>query len=244
MISKRYVIGCLFLAGLLAAGCGGKNEGAPATPGSSSAETDSSGSGLPSSKELGEAAANLKKAMPLVGAEVGNAMQAMSRVAAESENVTITPVDFRTLRELLPETAGGLKRTADPTGERQMGVSSTTCDYGEESGAASLTITIIDTGAMRAMLAGGAAMAMTLDLDRETDSGYERNTTILGHKAHEKMEGDDGEVTVLVADRFLIEVRGSGIKADQLKSAVGAVPLRKLEALKDEGIEKAKPAGG
>lgn len=231
------LFGALVLCSLMVVGCSKKESAAR-----SSSDDDSSSSGMPASKEYAEAAANLKKAAPFVGKEMGNAMQAMSKVVAQSENVTITPVDFRTLKELLPDAVGALKRTSQE-GQKQMGMSEATGDYSEENGESSLTIKIIDPGNMRAMMAGGAAMAFSMDLDKETDTGYERNVKFQGYSAHEKMEGTSGEITVLVGDRFIIEARGSEIKADQLRAALNALPLKKLEGMKDEGIEKtAAPA--
>jgi hypothetical protein len=229
------LFGALALCGLIVAGCS-KKDSASRSSGGQNASSD-----LPTSKQYAEAAANLKKAAPLVGAEMGNAMQAMSKVVAQSENVTITPVDFHALKDMLPESVGDFKRKS-MEGQKQMGMSEATGDYGDEKGDVSFTIKITDPGNMRAMLAGGAAMAFSMDLDKETDSGYERNVKFEGFLAHEKMEGTSGEMTVLVGDRFMIEVQGSNIKADQMKAALGALPLKKLEGMKDEGVEKAAPA--
>lgn len=229
------LFGALVLCGLLVAGCSKKNSA------TRSSNDDSSSSGMPASKEYAEAAANLKKAAPFVGKELGNAMQAMSKVVAQSENVTITPVDFRTLKEMLPDAVGAMKRKSQE-GQKQMGMSEASGDYSEENGDSSLTIKITDPGNMRAMMAGGAAMAFSMDLDKETDTGYEKNIKFQGYAAHEKMEGTSGEITVLVGDRFMVEVRGSNVKVDQMKAALGAVGLKKLEGMKDEGVEKTAAA--
>ncbi len=236
------LVGTLLLCGLVAIGCSKKQSTTKTSEDdtSSSSGSDSS-SGLPTSKDYAEAAANLKKAVPFIGKEMGDAMQAMGKVVAQSENVTITPVDFRTLKEMLPEAVGALKRKSQE-GQKQMGMSEASADYGAEDGDASLSLKITDPGNMRAMLAGGAAMAFNMDLDKETDSGYERNVKFQGFAAHEKMDDTSGEMTVLVGDRFMVEVRGSNIKPDQLKAALEAVPLKKLESMKDEGIEKTAPA--
>jgi hypothetical protein len=201
-------------------------------------DSDAGSSGMPGSKEINEAAASLKKAAPVVGAELGNAMKAMGNVVAQSENVTITPVDFRALKEMLPETIAGLARKS-PEGQRQMGMSEATAEYSADNSESTLSLKIADTGNMRGMMAGAAAYAMSLDMDKETETGYERNTKFQGFKAHEKMDGDSGELTILVGDRFIVEIHGYNIKAEQLKAAADALPLKKLEGMKDEGIEKA-----
>ncbi|MFO7534445.1 MAG: hypothetical protein R6X19_01955 [Kiritimatiellia bacterium] len=241
-------LGYAALAALLLAGCSKNESIRPASdssrdeaPAASASSDEPSSSGLPTSKELNEAADNLKKAAPIIGAEMGDAMKAMGKVMSQSENVKITAVDFRTLKEMLPEAMAGLKRTSRE-GQKQMGMSEATAEYASEDGARSLSVKISDTGSMRGMLAGAAAYAMSLDMDKETDTGYERNSTFDGFKAHEKMEGDSGEMTVMVGDRFLVEVRGNGITGETLKTAMGAIPLKKLDGLKNEGVEKAAPA--
>lgn len=52
---------------------------------------------------------------------------------------------------------------------------------------------------------------------------------------HEKWDGKDkrGEVDMIVGGRFIIEIRGNGIEMKQLKQAVAAIDLKKLEALKN-----------
>lgn len=238
-------LGSLVLVALLLAGCSKKERARPAAerddaPAASASSEESSPSGIPTSKEINKAADDLKKAAPILGAEMGNAMQAMGKALAQSENVKITAVDFRTLKELLPEAIAGLKRTSRE-GQKQMGMSEATAEYSAEDGNRTLNVKISDIGGM-GMMAAGAAYAMTLDMDKETDTGYERNSTFEGFKAHEKMEGDSGEMTVMVADRFMVEVRGYNIKADLLKTAMGAIPLKKLDGMKNEGVEKAATA--
>ena len=45
---------------------------------------------------------------------------------------------------------------------------------------------------------------------RETSEGYEKATTVGGHPAVEKWnaEQQDGELTAVVADRFMVEIDG------------------------------------
>jgi hypothetical protein len=227
------------LAAAVATGCSKKDsadrENRDEDERSSESDTDT---GMPGAKEINEAADNFKKAAPFVGKELGDAMQAMGKVMEKSENVTITAVDFRVLRELLPETAGSLKRKSRE-GQKQMGMSEATAEYGDEEGNASIHAKITDSGQMRGMMAGAAAYTMSLDMDKETEDGFERNITFQGYRAHEKKSGDSTELTTLVGDRFIVELNGYNVKPEQLKAVMEAIPLKKLEALKDEGVEKA-----
>ena len=45
------------------------------------------------------------------------------------------------------------------------------------------------------------------------------------------------EVTVLVADRFVVEVRGNNLPIETIKAALGNVDLSKLAAMKGVGVE-------
>lgn len=233
----------LLAAAVAASGCGKKkNADAPDSRAAAAGASDDSGdgdNGMPSARELNEAAANLKKSAPFVGKEVGDAMQAMGKVMAQSENVTINPVDFRTLRDLLPETAGALKRKSRE-GQKQMGMSEATAEYGDDEGNASISLKITDSGQMRALMAGGMAAALSMDVDKETENGYERTATFQGFRIREQKTGNNVELTTLVGDRFLVEMRGDGVQPEQLKALLGELPLKKLEAMKDEGVEKAK----
>ena len=235
----------LALAAAVATGCSKKKSAArqaaeEADQAAASALSDSDTAGLPSSKDINEAAANLKKAAPFLGKEVGNAMQAMGKVMSQSENVTITPVDFRVLRDLLPDTAASLKRKTRE-GQKQLGMSEATAEYADESGNATLHIKITDSGQMRGLMAGGAAYAMSVDMDKESEDGFERNIDLKGFRAHEKKSGDSTELSTLVGDRFLVELQGYNVKPEQMRDVLDSLSLKKLAALKDEGIEKTQP---
>jgi hypothetical protein len=79
-----------------------------------------------------------------------------------------------------------------------------------------------------------AAWAM-MDIDRESDRGYEKTSTVDGRRMHEKWNTKDkhGEVDMIVGGRFIVEIRGTGIEMKDLKQAINAIDLKKLEALKN-----------
>lgn len=76
-------------------------------------------------------------------------------------------------------------------------------------------------------LSGMAAMATVgwalAEIDKETETGYERTSTYQGYKSHEEYNrsSKDGEVTVLVADRFVVEVRGNNLPMEAIMAALG-----------------------
>jgi hypothetical protein len=76
------------------------------------------------------------------------------------------------------------------------------------------------------------------EIDSETETGYEKTTTFSGHKAFEKFDtaGKDGQLSILVGGRFVVEVEGSNVTMDQLKTAAGQIDLVKLESMKNVGV--------
>jgi hypothetical protein len=85
-----------------------------------------------------------------------------------------------------------------------------------------------------------AAMWMNLELDKETDHGYEKTGSAGGRRFHEKYDKNSksGEFTVIVGNRFLVEVNGNGIDMPTMKKAVETINLAKLESMKDVGVAK------
>lgn len=137
-------------------------------------------------------------------------------------------VDFRVLKDALPETLVGLKRTShtgQKTGFANIQISTAQADYSE--GEKQINVTITDTGGMGMAMAGLAAWA-NMEMDSETDTGFERTTTIDGKKAFEKFDKTSGygEVTVIDDNRFIIAVNGQNVSMDDLRDAVKKIDIK------------------
>jgi hypothetical protein len=80
----------------------------------------------------------------------------------------------------------------------------------------------------------GAAAFANLEIDKETEDGYERTTTLGGRKALEKYDGKTkhGEIKVFVGSRYIVEIDSHDVPPELLKKAAASVDLAKLEALK------------
>lgn len=150
-------------------------------------------------------------------------------------------VDFRELKALLPEDLSGMKRSnaeGEKTSAMGFTISKAEAQYDGDN-AASVSITITDVGAM----AGVAAMATYAwaagAIDRETETSYEKSTTIKGYKGYERYDrqSTSGEVQVLVAGRFVVEVSGNNVPMDAIKDALEKVDLGKLEGMKNVGVK-------
>ncbi|HEY8240279.1 MAG TPA: transposase [Kiritimatiellia bacterium] len=168
-------------------------------------------------------------------------LKAMGKMMAPGTNAAAL-VDFRELKALLPATLEGMKRTnasGEKTGAIGMTVAMAEGTYESEDGGR-IDITITDmagTGGILAMSRGW----MATEIDRESDTGYERTSTMGENKAYEKYdtESKNGEIQVMVKDRFFVEIQGSDVPAGSIKAALDKVDLEKLATLK---AAEAKPA--
>jgi len=147
-------------------------------------------------------------------------------------------VDFRELKALLPEAIGDLKRTnaeGEKSGAMGFTISKAEADYNNEDYSQRVDIEITDlSGAtgFAGMAAWGWAMA---DVDKETETGYEKTIKYKGHKAYEKYDNQDqyGSIEVLVSGRFMLSVNGNNVPMAVLKSTIDEIDIGKLEAMKD-----------
>jgi len=144
-------------------------------------------------------------------------------------------VDFRELRALLPAEAAGLRRTAargKKTGAFGAGVSEATGDYGE-AGTPQLVMQITDLAAMGPLAAMADFGWISAEIDSEGDDGYERTTEYEGRRGVEKYRTIDrtGSAKVMVAGRFMVEIKGDNIDSAQLRAAAEAIDFDALERL-------------
>ncbi len=120
--------------------------------------------------------------------EPKNPIEAFQQMADKAkdmqENGPVDPVDFRKLKDILPERAAGLERT-EATGEKNgaMGFSLSQAEGKYGDGEASLEIEITDTGGVGGMAMMGMAAWAMAEVDKETATGYEKTTRIDGNKA-------------------------------------------------------------
>ena len=189
-----------------------------------------------------EASKKMEAAAKSGEANMGDAMAALgAAMGAANGGKKVETVDFRELKDMLPESLSGMKRT-EATGEKNaamgMQISTARARYSNDQGA-SATVTITDIGSMTG-LAGMAAYAWAAtDVDSETETGYEKTTKYGKHKAMEKYDRSSkyGEISVMVGDRFVVAAEGNGVDINALKGAIGAVNLGKLESMKGQGVQ-------
>jgi len=182
-------------------------------------------------------------AMPAQSAPADSAAAATAAMAAVGGALSggrkVNPVDFQTLKSLLPDSLPGMPRTnAEGNSQTAMGIkgSSATGTYQGE-GNLQVHVKIADIAGVSGLV--DMAGAMVQDANSESDTGYERTTTVGGRLLHEKYEkaSKHGDITVIVAKRFAVDVEGDGVDMGALELDLAAIDLDRLESMKDEGVQ-------
>jgi len=170
--------------------------------------------------------------------------KAMGALMSGGSNAAVL-VDFRELKALLPLELPKLKRTkasGEKSGAMGMSVAMAEGAYeGEGDNGGTVNIKITDMGGMGGMMMFAQAAWLKAEVDRESDDGYEKTTTYAGFKALEKYstQNKDGEITVMVANRFMVEVSGSKVDMAVIKEAAAKIDLKKLSTMKAKETPKA-----
>ncbi len=143
-------------------------------------------------------------------------------------------VDFRRLRELLPEKVGDYARKK-AGGEKTalMGVTLSMAEGQYANGNALLTIKLTDYGGSGFAGMMASAWVMT-EIDRESDNGFERTIKIGPHRGIERFDSDAkfGELQLLVGARHMVEISVRDGKPEDLRAAADALALDSLSELK------------
>ena len=174
-----------------------------------------------------------------VGAAVGEAMKALGGLAGAAGGGSYEPVDFRKLKEALPQELAGFEK-GESSGEKNnafgISVSEAKQSFRTADGNKRVRFEITDPGS----LTGPFALAnvwLNVEVDKESSDGYEKTSTVGGRKIHEKWSKDSkrGEVQMVVGNRFMVEINAEGVEMNDVKSLLGKIDVAKLEAMKGEG---------
>ena len=178
-------------------------------------------------QKMGEQAEKADKAAKATGSptapgaganavDMNTALNAVGQIMWGGKDVQ--PVDFRKLKDMLPESLAGMKRTeASGQSGEAMGMkgSSASASYSDGSNA-TMHVDIADLYGIAVREENLASLAAKFDpnLEKETDAGYERTTKLNGNIVHERYDrrAKSGEISVIVANRFAVTVQGSGVE--------------------------------
>ena len=178
-----------------------------------------------------------------VGAAVGDMMKALGGVAGAAAGAagagSFDPVDFRKLKEALPQELAGFDK-GESSGEKNnafgIAVSEAKQSFRTADGNKRVRFEITDPGSLSGPFAL-ANMWMNIEVDKETSDGYEKTSTVGGRKLHEKWDksGQHGSLQLVVGNRFMVDVDAQGIEMNDVKSLIGKIDVAKLEAMKSDG---------
>jgi hypothetical protein len=165
-------------------------------------------------------------------------LEAMVNSMKEGKSLPTIPGD--TLKGLLPETLpGGFARTEVSTGSGgAMGFSGTTAEGKFTRGDSTIDVTVVDMGAAGAMM--GMASSLGVEASREDANGYSKTGKVDGRMTVEEVDrtAKTASYSVVISDRIALTAEGQGVSADEVKAAVNAIGIARVEAL-----AKASPQG-
>lgn len=161
-------------------------------------------------------------------------LQDAAKAIENSKNVEAT--DPEALKAYLPATVAGFTRgevTSSSAEAAGMAGSQAEAQYSRGESNLKLQVTDIGQAGAVASLAG----AINLKESKETSTGYEKMGVVNGRMTKERYDrpSKSGEYSVLVGERFMVEASGDGVSMDELKAAVEAVGLSRLEAAARKG---------
>ena len=170
-------------------------------------------------------------------AQVAAAMEGLGTMLGGGKRYE--PVALDVLKPLLPESVAGLARkgqSSERGGVPGLEMSKAQSEYGD-AGGKFLRLEVTDTGGAAGLM-GLAGWAMVQG-EKEDDRRIERTRKEGDRLIHEKISktGGDNEFSVIVGNRFMVDARGRGVSIDELKGAVAAIDLRKLESMKETGAK-------
>jgi hypothetical protein len=219
---KRYVVLVACVLAVFWLGCGKREKGS--TPESESSPEQQS---TPAKSESSTPTSPANPDIAEIAARNAETLKAMN------QGKDIEPVSTDTLKGFLPDTLAGMKRSQSDARQMAMvgiNVATAQANYEDGSGSGMMDLMIMDLGNVSgAMRMGMTGWTMT-QIDRKTDTGYEKTTTYQGHKAIEEYDNEDqhGEFRVFVGDRFVVEITGDNVTMETIKQAMGQIDMKKL----------------
>jgi hypothetical protein len=195
-------------------------------------KADEANKKMEAAQKSGDPNAQAQAAGAAAGAMLGAVLGGGDQVEA------LTP---EALKPFLPDTLGGMPRTSYEAARNApigIQVSNAKATYRNPQGGPELRLEVTDTGGAKGFMA--LAGFAGIEEDKQSDSGYEKTYHENGRMIHEQWNnGGSGEFTIVLGDRFVVAVHGSGVaNIDALKSAVASVNLAGLEALKGQGVKR------
>jgi hypothetical protein len=214
---KRWEMVAVCLGAVVLAGCGKKaDKGQPDQPAGTAGTPASATDTAPDYAKLAE-----------------ENRQALTEM---NQGKVIEAVPGATLKALLPAELPGMTRSnASAERTQAMGIDTSNAEgqYNATDGSgARVKIKLTDTGTMSGSMRQSMNAWTMGSYSRETDTGYEKTTTVNGCKGMEKYDthNKEGSLEILVGGRFIVDVEGYGVPMDAMKQVIDKIDLKKLAA--------------
>ena len=161
--------------------------------------------------------------------------KASEKLEAAQKRAPVDPVKFDVLLPYLPEAEGW--KAAEPKGETvdaagfKMSTVSRKYSKGEGDAAQTVDVTIFDSGFSPAYV---MPFYMAAQVSQESTDGHTKGVEIGGQPGVEtwRKKSNDTELQVLVADRFLLTLKGDNVAPEELRNWVDKVDLNKVASIK------------
>ena len=188
---------------------------------------EESGKKMDAAQKSGDANAQMNAAMESLGTLLGGGKR-------------VDPLNIDQMKTFVPQTFAGLALQGSPTVEKTgfggLMVSRAEARYGDAADK-SVTLEIVDSGGASGLM--GLASWVGVQGAREDANGSERTEKVGGRIVHEKRSKNGGdEFGIVLGERFMISAKSANMDADQLKAAVNGLDLRRIESMKDTGVQK------
>lgn len=219
-MTRNWYLALALAAACALAACGQSNDGKAAEPLQKASE------------DVQKSADSMQK-----GAEdMTKGLEAMAKglagAAGDAGVKPVDPVSFRDLQTVMPEVSGWDREK--PTGERMtspFSYSQASVTY--RKGDAEIEQKIMDSG-FNQLLFTPFSMLMTAGYEKETQDGFERSVNIDGNPGWEKWDSGskNGELSIVVNKRFLVQLDGHGIDdIKTLREVLDKTDVKKLASL-------------
>jgi hypothetical protein len=172
----------------------------------------------------------------VVCASVMHPSMARADDAPASQPAKTEPVDYKKLKETLPEQLGDLKRNKIEGQKMKIGeqaISTAEGTYGDPDAenAPNAELTYLDYGTTD--IAAGIGAMLNMDIDNESDTEWTKSVKIDDQKAIMTYNKQDkhGSVQTAAGGRILVTLEARNLTEEQFKKAADALPLKKLAEL-------------
>ncbi|MEM6264747.1 MAG: hypothetical protein AAGI38_19700 [Bacteroidota bacterium] len=155
----------------------------------------------------------------------------------KGDGAEVEPVNFRVLKELLPENIAGISRTSSE-GQKigMMGIKMSNAEGKYQAGDRRATVKITDGGSLSGPITQAAATWSLAEIDRESDSEIEQTFTYRDFKAYKKYNRNTqrAQISLIGYGRFIFDVSIEGIEEGEIETVLEELNLSAFESLLEE----------